>query len=168
MHLLIVRHGIAVDRGDPAYPWDDDRPLTPEGIHKFRIAARGLKELGLRPARILSSPLIRARQTAEILRDAVAPSLDLEIEPHLEPGGDFDATAKALLPYADETVAIVGHEPHVSGFTAYLLAGGRAHASLLFKKGAAALVTFPGHVQPGSGTLEWLMQPGALRAVARD
>jgi phosphohistidine phosphatase len=168
MQLLIVRHGIAVERGDPAYPWDDDRPLTPEGIHKFRIAARGLKALGFRPGRILSSPLIRARQTAEILRDAVAPSLDLEIEPHLEPGGDFAETARALVPYGDETVAVVGHEPHVSGFTAYLLAGSPSQASLLFKKGAAALVTFHGTVQPGAGTLEWLMQPGALRAVAKD
>jgi len=168
MRLLIVRHGIAVDRGDPAYPWDDDRPLTPEGIHKFRIAARGVKELGVKPDRIISSPLVRARQTAEILRDAVAPDLPLDIEPHLEPGGNFDAGVKSLLAFSEETIAIVGHEPHVSGFTAYLLAGPRNHASILFKKGAAALVTFPGRLQIGTGTLEWLMQPGALRAVARD
>lgn len=168
MNLLIVRHGIAVDRGDPAYPWDDDRPLTPEGIHKFRIAARGLKEVAPKPDRILSSPLVRARQTAEILRDAVASDLDIVIEPHLEPGGDFGATAKALFTLPDETIAIVGHEPHVSGFTAYLLSGADQHPSLLFKKGAAALVTFPGRLEPGAGTLQWLMQPGALRAVARD
>lgn len=168
MNLLIVRHGIAVERGDPAYPWDDDRPLTPEGIHKFRIAARGLKEVAPRPERIVTSPLIRARQTAEILRDAVAPSLELVIEPHMEPGGEFDATAKALLAFPEETIAIVGHEPHVSGFTAFLLAGPHSHASLVFKKGAAALITFPGRLQPGTGTLQWLMQPGALRAVARD
>ena len=168
MNLLIVRHGIAVERGDPAYPWDDDRPLTPEGMHKFRIAARGLNEVAPRLERIVVSPLIRARQTAEILRDAAAPDLDLVIEPHLEPGGDFDSTAKALLAFQEETIAIVGHEPHVSGFTAYLLAGPQSHASLLFKKGAAALVTFPGRLQPGAGTLQWLMQPGALRAVARD
>ena len=168
MNLLIVRHGIAVDRGDPAYPWDDDRPLTPEGIHKFRIAARGLREVAPKPDRIVASPLIRARQTAEILRDAVAPDLELVIEPHLEPGGDFGATAKALLLFPEETIAIVGHEPHVSGFTAYLLAGSDHRASLLFKKGAAALVTFPGRLQAGAGTLQWLMQPGALRAVARD
>ena len=168
MNLLIVRHGIAVERGDPAYPWDDDRPLTPEGMHKFWIAARGLNEVAPRLERIVVSPLIRARQTAEILRDAAAPDLELVIEPHLEPGGDFDSTAKALLAFQEETIAIVGHEPHVSGFTAYLLAGPQSHASLLFKKGAAALVTFPGRLQPGAGTLQWLMQPGALRAVARD
>ena len=168
MNLLIVRHGIAVERGDPAYPWDDDRPLTPEGMHKFRIAARGLNEVAPRLERIVVGPLIRARQTAEILRDAAAPDLELVIEPHLEPGGDFDSTAKALLAFQEETIAIVGHEPHVSGFTAYLLAGPQSHASLLFKKGAAALVTFPGRLQPGAGTLQWLMQPGALRAVARD
>lgn len=168
MQLLIVRHAIAVERGDPAFPWDDNRPLTPEGIHKFRIAARGLKELGAKPDRVIASPLLRARQTAEILRDTVAPDLSIDIEPHLEPGADFAATAKSLLAASEESVAIVGHEPHVSGFTAFLLAGPRTHASLLFKKGAAALVSFPGKIQPGSGTLEWLMQPGALRAVARD
>jgi len=85
-----------------------------------------LKELGVRPERIISSPLVRARQTAEILRDTVAPDLDLTIEPHLEPGADFEATARVLLPLTEETVAVVGHEPHVSGFTAFLLAGPRA------------------------------------------
>jgi phosphohistidine phosphatase len=166
VNLLIVRHAIAVERGDPAYPWDDDRPLTSEGIHKFRLAARGLKELGIRPERILSSPLVRARQTAEILRDTVAPDLELTIEPHLEPGADFQSTARVLLAHPEETIAIVGHEPHVSGFTAFLLAGSSAQSSLLFKKGAAALVAFHGKLQPGNGTLEWLMQPGALRALA--
>jgi phosphohistidine phosphatase len=168
MRLLIVRHAIAVDHGDPAYPWDGDRPLTPEGIHKFRIAARGLKDLAPPLDRIVSSPFVRARQTAEILRDAAAPDLELSFEPHLEPGADFDATTRALLEFADDTIAIVGHEPHVSGYTAYLLSGPRSHASLLFKKGAAALVSFQGKLQPGHGTLEWLLQPGALRAVARD
>ncbi len=166
MNLLIVRHAIAVERGDPAYPWDDDRPLTPEGIHKFRLAARGLKSLGLKPARILSSPLVRARQTAEILRDAVAPDLELDIEPHLEPGADFESSARVLQALDEEDVAIVGHEPHVSGFTAYLLSGPKSNASLLFKKGAAAFITFPGRIQAGSGMLEWLIQPGALRALA--
>ncbi|HSQ61389.1 MAG TPA: phosphohistidine phosphatase SixA [Acidobacteriota bacterium] len=166
MNLLIVRHAIAVERGDPAYPYDDDRPLTTEGIHKFRLAARGLKEMGVRPDLVVSSPLVRARQTAEILRDTVAPDLELTIEPQLEPGADFDATARVLLALPEQTIAIVGHEPHVSGFTAYLLAGPRSHAGLLFKKGAAALVTFHGQLQPGNGTLEWLMQPGALRALA--
>ena len=157
-----------MDRGDPAYPWDDDRPLTPEGIHKFRIAARGLREVAPHLERIVSSPLVRARQTAEILRDAVSPDLELVIEPSLEPGGDFAATVKAISAFPEETIAVVGHEPHVSGFTAYLLSGSDQHASLLFKKGAAALVTFPGRLQAGAGTLQWLMQPGALRAVARD
>jgi len=168
LKLLIVRHAIAVDHGDPAYPWDDDRPLTPEGIHKFRLASRGLKALGVRPERIVSSPLVRARQTAEILRDTVAPGLELTIEPHLEPGADFDATARVLLPHPEETIAVVGHQPHVSGFTGFLLAGPRSHSDLLFKKGAAALVAFPGPLQPGGGTLEWLMQPAALRALAGE
>lgn len=168
MNLLIVRHAIAVDRGDPGYPFDDDRPLTPEGIHKFRIAAKGLRELGMEPDRVIASPLLRARQTAEILRDAVAPDLHIEVEPHLVPEADFAQTIKSLMSHNDESIAIVGHEPHVSGYTAYLLGGPRSLTRVLFKKGAAAYVTFPGKMQAGGGTLEWLMQPGALRALARD
>ena len=168
MDLLIVRHAIAVDHGDPGYPFDDDRPLTPEGIHKFRIAAKGLRALGVKPGRILSSPLIRARQTAEILRDAVAPDLDLDIEPNLVPGANFNQTTKSLMGYDEDTIAIVGHEPHVSGYTAYLLAGSHTTTRVLFKKGAAAYITFPGKTQAGGGTLEWLIQPGGLRALAGD
>jgi len=150
VNLYIVRHAIAVERGDPAYPWDDDRPLTPEGIHKFRLAARGLEKLEVRPERILSSPLIRARQTAEILRDAVRP--DLEIG------------AVAVL--GAKSVAVVGHEPHLSGFASYLLSGPSNTASLVFRKGAAALIGFPAEAAPGLGFLEWLIQPAALRRIA--
>src|SRR5438477_12979829 len=88
MELLIVRHAIAVEHGDPAFDNDDDRPLTPEGIHKFRLAARGLKEIAPRLDRIVSSPLVRARQTAEILREIVAPSRKIEFSDLLVPSGD--------------------------------------------------------------------------------
>src|SRR5256885_1338882 len=89
MDLMIVRHAIAVEHGDPAYKRDEDRPLTTEGMHKFRLAARGLKEFADKPERIVSSPLIRARQTAEILRDVVAPDLTIETCEDLTPDGDF-------------------------------------------------------------------------------
>ena len=101
MDLYIVRHAIAVERGDPAYPWDDDRPLTPEGIHKFRLAARGLEKLEARIERILASPLLRARQTAEILRDAVQPHLEIEYTPHLKPDADFGEAMGAVAVLGD-------------------------------------------------------------------
>jgi phosphohistidine phosphatase len=164
--LYIVRHAIAVERGDPAYPWDDDRPLTPEGIHKFRLAARGLEKLEVRPERILASPLLRARQTAEILRDAVQPHLDIEYTPRLKPDADFSEALGAVAVLGAKSIAVVGHEPHLSGFASYLLCGPSHSASLVFRKGAAALIRFPDEPAPGLGFLEWLMQPAALRRIA--
>jgi phosphohistidine phosphatase len=166
--LYIVRHAIAVERGDPAYPWDDDRPLTPEGIHKFRLAARGLEKMGAKPARILSSPLIRARQTAEIYRDAVAPDLEIEYTPTLKPESDFAETLGVVAALGAKSAAVIGHEPHLSGFVSYLLCGSGPTSSLVFKKGATALVRFPAEPAPGLGFLEWLIQPGALRRIAES
>jgi phosphohistidine phosphatase len=166
MDLYIVRHAIAVERGSPAYPWDDDRPLTPEGMHKFRLAARGLARLDVEVERILSSPLIRAQQTAEILRDALSPELVIDNTPHLKPEAEFADSLSAVSSLDAKSAAIVGHEPHLSGFASYLLAGPRATASLAFRKGAVAFIRFPEEVAPGMGMLEWLIQPGALRRLA--
>jgi phosphohistidine phosphatase len=165
MELLIVRHAIAVERGDPAFELDEDRPLTPEGIHKFRLAARGLKEVAPKLDRIVSSPLVRARQTAEILREVIAPHRKLEFCEHLVPSGDLDALVLYLGRLGSESVALVGHEPHLSSFTSYLLAGKNGAAFVEYKKGGAGLMTFPHEPAAGSGTLEWLIQPGALRDI---
>jgi phosphohistidine phosphatase len=168
VELLIVRHAIAVERGDSAYSNDDERPLTPDGIHNFRAAARGLKNLGIKPDRILTSPLVRARQTAEILRDAVASELDLDFSKHLAPGGDYGALLEevAALQHAD-CVGLVGHEPHLSGFVSYCIVGEGSRSSFLLKKGAAALVLFEDRLAPGAGTLEWLLQPAGLRGMGQ-
>ena len=167
MDLYLVRHAIAADRSEGAFPNDAERPLTPEGIHKFRLAARGLSELGMKPGRIVSSPLLRAKQTAEILRDAVAKDVAITISPALTPNAEYGALIKAIAPYAEEEVAVVGHEPHLSGLASYLLVGGDS-AVLEFKKGAVARLKFPERAAPGAGSLEWLIQPGALRLLAKD
>ena len=167
MDLYLVRHAIAAERGDGAFPNDDERPLTPEGIHKFRLAARGLSELGVKPGRIVSSPLLRAKQTAEILRDAVAKDVTITISPTLTPNAEYGALVKAIAPYAEQEVAVVGHEPHLSGLASFLLVGGDS-AVLEFKKGAVAHLKFPERAAPGAGSLEWLIQPGALRLLAKD
>ncbi len=163
MDLLIVRHAIAVERGDQAFDRDEDRPLTPEGIHKFRLAARALAHYAPKLDRVLSSPLVRARQTAEILRDALAPHAKIELCDELAPGGDYGDLVAHVTGLGAQRVAIVGHEPHLSGFTSYLLVGNKGPVSLMFKKGGAALVSFPDAPAPGRGTLEWLVRPGALR-----
>ena len=162
MRLVIIRHAVAVPRGTPDMP-DDERPLTPKGRKRFRRAARGLASLVTRPDVILTSPLPRARQTAEIAAKAWG-----KIKPVDAPalaGGTFEELAVALAPYGEkDTVAVVGHEPDVSELLARLL--GTQHAErLTFRKGAAALVEVRGPLQDG-GTLVWYLPPRILRALA--
>ncbi len=162
MHLLIIRHAIAVERGAPGIP-DEDRPLTPEGETKFAEAAKGLASLVDRPDALLTSPLLRAKQTA-----ALAAAAWGRIEPKETAalaGGSFEEQAAVLDRYPrDATVAVVGHEPHLSGLLARLL-GSRHDDRLAFKKGGAALVDVPGRLA-GGGQLVWFLPPKVLRKQA--
>ena len=164
MKLLLVRHAAAVPSGTPGIP-DDERPLTPEGASKFRVAAKGLARIARRPDVLLTSPLPRARATAEIVARAFK-----RVEPTIEPAlarKSLDGIVAALgSRAADGTVAIVGHEPMLSALLARLL--GAAHGErLAFKKGGAALVDLPDGPS-GSGLLLWFLKPKVLRALAGD
>lgn len=159
MRLLIVRHAIAVPHGTPGVA-ENDRPLTPEGELKFREAARGLARIVDRPDALLTSPLLRARQTAAIAAEAWG-GLQPKPEPALA-SGSFEAQAEVLDRYPEEaTVAIVGHEPWVSELLARILATKQA-GRLTFKKGAAALVEVDDKLADG-GTLLWYLPPKLLR-----
>jgi phosphohistidine phosphatase len=163
MQLLIVRHAIAVERGTPGMP-DEKRPLTPEGELKFREAARGLARLVDRPDALLTSPWLRAKQTA-----AIAGAAWGQIEPTETAalaGGSFEELAAVLDRHKDDaTIVLVGHEPWVSALVARLL-GTRHDDRLTFKKGGAALVEVPGRLGEG-GSLAWFLPPRVLRKVAQ-
>jgi phosphohistidine phosphatase len=160
MRLLIVRHAIAVPRGTPGIE-DDERPLTRRGIARFRTAAKGLAAACPRPDVLFTSPLIRARQTADIAARAWG-----KIEPETMDalgGGSVSEILSALEAHHDKgLVAVVGHEPDVSELVARLL-GTKATDRLTFKKGGAALVDVPGPFADG-GTLLWFAPPRILRA----
>jgi phosphohistidine phosphatase len=159
MQLLIIRHAIAVERGTPGMP-DEERPLTPEGEAKFREAAKGLARLVDRPDALLTSPWLRARQTAAIAAAAWG-QIELKETAALA-GGSFDEQAAVLDRYPDDaTVAVVGHEPWVSELLARLL-GSRHDDRVTFKKGGAALVDVPGRLAEG-GSLAWFLPPKVLR-----
>ncbi len=162
MRLVIIRHAIAVPHGTPEIP-EDERPLTPKGEKRFRKAARGLARVVGRPDALLTSPLLRASQTAVIAAAAWG-----RIEPVELPAlatGDFDGLAAALAAYPEDArVAIVGHEPHVSELLARLLGTSRADR-LTFRKGGAALVDLPGPPAEG-GALVWFLTPRLLRRLA--
>ena len=162
MRLLLIRHAIAVPRGTPDVP-DDERPLTKRGISRFRRAARGLSRAVGRPDALLTSPLVRARQTAEIAARAWGKVKPID-EPALA-GGSFDELADVLARYPiDATVAVVGHEPDLSAHLARLL--GTPHgARLTFRKGGAALVEVPATLQEGAALL-WYLSPRLLRRLA--
>ena len=162
MRLLIIRHATAVPRGTPDMP-DDERPLTKQGERRFRRVAEGLARLIKRPDNLLSSPLPRARRTAEIAAKAWG-KVEVEDEAALA-GGSYDQLATALRRFpAESTVAVVGHEPDLSALLAKLLGSSRGER-LAFKKGGAALVDVPGSLAEG-GTLVWYMPPRILRRLA--
>jgi phosphohistidine phosphatase len=162
MRLLMIRHATAVPRGTPDVP-DDERPLTKRGERRFRLAAEGLARLVKRPDTLLSSPLPRARRTAEIAAKAWG-KVEVEEEPALA-GGSYDEIVTALSRFpAESTVAIVGHEPDFSTLLGRLL--GTPHGErLTFRKGGAALTDVPGPLTEG-GTLVWYLPPRILRTLA--
>jgi phosphohistidine phosphatase len=161
MQLLIIRHAIAVDRETTDLP-DEERPLTRQGIRRFRSAARGLARLVPRPDMIFTSPLRRARQTARIAARAWGGPDPVEAVSLA--GGDFEEVAETLTGFPPEAVvAIVGHEPQLSEMLARLLGGADVNR-LVFKKGGVALLDVPGRLEDG-GQLTFFLPPRVLREI---
>ena len=162
MKLLLLRHAAAVPRGTPGVP-DAERPLTAQGKAKFRVAARGLARVTRRPDVWLTSPLPRARLTAEIAALAfehVAPA----IEPALA-HSSVDGVIAALKTHPPGArIALVGHEPLLGALLARLL-GAAQGDQLAFEKGGAALVDLPNGPAAG-GRLCWFLKPRILRSLA--
>jgi phosphohistidine phosphatase len=159
MHLLIVRHAIAVPHGTSGVA-DHDRPLTDDGRKKFRRVARGVATLVRRPDALLTSPHRRARQTAELLADAWK-GITPEPEEALATG-DFAGLETRLASYQPEQlVAIVGHEPHLSGLLAHLV-DARSPERFAFRKGGCAMVELKGALSAG-GQLHWFARPRMFR-----
>jgi len=161
MKILLVRHAIAVDR-ETAGTTDELRPLTEEGIARFRKTARALNEL-VTPDLLLSSPLLRARQTAQILVPHW-PAAPLQDSAALGTGSrsDFEAQLRALS--GVNVVAAVGHEPWLSEWTAEWLGSRRAEA-FAFKKGGAALIDFDGVPGEAAGRLSFFLAPKAMKKI---
>jgi phosphohistidine phosphatase len=153
MKLYFLRHGLADwPDWDPAR--DHERPLTKDGVKKMREQAKTLAGLDMRFEAVLSSPYVRAYQTADI----VAQQLGLEVttEPRLAPGFNADKLRQIIEDHADaQALLLVGHEPSFSTVIADLIGGGR----VLLKKGALARVDVNDAIR---GELVWLLQPKTL------
>ena len=166
MDLLVIRHGIAVEREE----WsghDDLRPLTDEGVSKMRKCAEGIVTQVERVDVLATSPLVRARRTAELVAKALEHDGDLEEVDELRPGQDPDAFLGWVEQHeGSDVVAIVGHEPHLSTLVSWLMSG-RRESQIDLKKGGVCLLRFDDSVAAGKGQLLWLLTPAQLRALAR-
>jgi phosphohistidine phosphatase len=152
--LYFVRHGKAGNHSAAAD--DDERQLTDDGIAALTAAGPVWRRLNLRPDLVLSSPLPRALQTAELVMAGLglpgAPVLD----DRLRPGASWPEFAQAMAAHpAARRVMFVGHEPDLSG-AIRLLTGA---SSVRMRKGSVACVEFPGVPEPGGGELAWLLDP---------
>jgi phosphohistidine phosphatase len=165
MDLYLVRHGAAEEAGDPHWPDDRDRPLTAEGIKRFRRAARGLAMLGATVDVVLSSSYVRAWRTAELLAENGGWPAPEECAA-LEPGHVPADVLGVLQPHVRASgVALVGHEPSMHQLASYLLTADTEHAALEFRKGSVARLELVDGLRPGSAVLHWLLSPKVLRAI---
>ena len=160
MNLYLLRHGIAVDPSSPEFPKDADRPLTPKGRRRLLQIARAMKSMSISFDTILSSPYVRAADTAQIIAKALKRQKRLQLTGDLTPGGDPQALVRSLneLRPQPENVLLVGHEPYLSKFIALLTAGNTAMEIDLKKGGLCKLETESLRCLR-CATLGWLLTP---------
>jgi phosphohistidine phosphatase len=168
MYLYLIRHGIAEDP-DPLVPnsiaSDEIRTLTKTGRKKFTQVAAKLQELELTFDLIITSPLVRARQTAEILIDNQLSS-QLELSSDLKPSGNLPSWLTAWndrsMDTAISTVALVGHEPNLSQWAELLVFGRVCHKLMLKKGGIIGLKCANSQIEIGTAQLHCLIPPKYL------
>jgi len=165
--FYIMRHGIAVARGPASVLDDAKRPLTPEGKQKMREIAAGLVRIGMEVDWILSSPLVRAVETAEIVGETLGSKPPLEFSDALRPGGSAEALITFLSKRPNRRrVLVVGHEPDMGELAARLIGAGRT-ANFAFKKGGCCLITFPEFPPKSPGRLMWWLTPRLMKKLAK-
>jgi len=162
MNLYIVRHAIAVDHGTPGYEDDSQRPLTDEGRKKMKKITKGLERLAVKPDVILTSPYVRARDTAKIVADRFGMTDRIFFSENLIPPGNFEALVFEIHEKYDQAnVALVGHEPMLSRLISWLTTGD-TDARITIKKGGVAYLSSDSIYQDGRATLEWLLAPALM------
>ena len=166
LELLVVRHAIAESRDPVAWPDDSARPLTARGERRFRSAARGLRRIVPAVDAVLASPYERAWRTAELLHEEAGwpePERCRELEAPRPPEDVLGPLAKR----SEASLALVGHEPHLSLLASLLLTGGPDSARIELRKGGVVLLGFAGRCEPGQAVLRWYLTPKLLRALDR-
>ena len=162
MNLYIVRHAIAVKRGTPGYDDDSQRPLTDKGRKKMNKIVKGLRQFGIELDTILSSPYVRARDTAKILANEFNRVDQIRFTDNLIPPGDFkDLINEIQEKYDVESLALVGHEPMLGELISWLTTGNK-DLQIDFKKGGVCYLSADHLYQDHRATLEWLLTPALM------
>jgi phosphohistidine phosphatase len=162
MNLYIVRHAIAVDSGTPGYEDDSQRPLTDTGRKKMKRIVKGLCELGVELDAIVTSPYVRARDTAMILAKEFEMKDSVALSDNLIPPGNFENLINEIREKHDvENLALVGHEPMLSSLISWLTTGNTA-MKVTLKKGGVAFLSTDNLYEEGRATLQWLLTPALM------
>ena len=163
LELYLIRHGVAAERGEE-YHDDSKRPLTTDGIARMKKEAKALDELGVEFDQILSSPLVRARQTADVFAETMKGKPPVANIDALTPAGSPAAVIQDLGKYMRKArIALVGHEPNMGELAAFLIG---AKVPLPFKKGAICRIDFTVFPPKGKGELCWFVPPRMLRKLS--
>ena len=158
MILYFLRHG---DAGESWPSNDEERPLTAKGEAALQAAAAIWRRLKLRPEVVITSPMVRARQTADLLRAGIGSVQEPVVDERLRPGADWGDLARAMAEHPQAArVCFVGHEPDFSRVVADLTGA----SSVRMRKGGMACVEFYGVPEPGAGELVWLLDPDLYEA----
>jgi phosphohistidine phosphatase len=167
MDLYLLRHGIAAELDARSFANDPDRPLTLEGERKVKLIAEALQALELSFDLILSSPYLRARQTAEIVAEHLKARKRLGLSDCLTPGGSTKKLVDLLnhRQRCPESVLLVGHEPYMSGLIS-LLVSGRETFTVVMKKGGLCKLTAESLKHGRCATLQWLLTPRQMALMA--
>ena len=160
LELYLIRHGIAAERGEQ-YADDSKRPLTSPGISKLKKEVRALEALGVAFDQIITSPLARARQTADVFSECMKGKPPIAASDALAPAGTPAAVLQELGKHMRKArIALVGHEPNIGELAARLIG---ARTPLEFKKGGVCRIDFEVFPPKGIGHLRWFVTPKMLR-----
>jgi phosphohistidine phosphatase len=160
LELYLIRHGLADERG-PEYPDDSKRPLTHRGVATLRREAKGLTELGVTFDLIITSPLVRTRQTAEAFAETLQGKPNISSSDALAPAGTPAGVIDEIVKHHKKArIALVGHEPNMGELAARLIG---AKTPIPFKKGAICRIDFDVLPPKGFGELRWFLPPRVLR-----
>ena len=168
MRIILFRHGPAGSRDAARWPADAERPLTSKGAERTARAARGLARVAPAIGAVLTSPLLRALRSAQLVREELGVEAPPEVLDALEPGGSFREVLARLSAFeSGDVVCLVGHEPDLGKLAGVLVFGAPA-TTLPLKKAGACIIDFVGAIAPGVGRLHAFLPPRVLRRMAHS